>query len=421
MLKLIKYAIGSLGEYLILNASLTMLIYRYDPGINNESNLPLLVSSALVGIAILINRLISAIAQPFVGHFSDRLSSRWGRRRPLMAMGILPFIICFTYLFNPPLNDNSTSNLIRLMGTLCIFYLAFAIYSVPYISWISALAKTPSERVNLATLVAIFSILGTAFGGIASPWLTAQIGFSKMAGLIGAIGLIALTIPLTISEKSSHLDRQHPRFWNSLRLAWQNPSFRSYGAGVAFAWITASILTLCTTFLAVALLNRDLGFGAIINILVLGSAMMGIPLVINSAKHWGKRTTFQVSMIWCGCGLSILGILPILVKDTLFPWLIVIFLSSLGLAGFFILPNAMLPDLIDEDAKRTGLRKEAVYFGTRGLLVESSIGLGAMLSGLILMLGKTPAEPLGVQITLFVAGFFALASAWCFKFYPIKK
>ena len=37
------------------------------------------------------------------------------------------------------------------------------------------------------------------------------------------------------------------------------------------------------------------------------------------------------------------------------------------------------------------------------------------------MLGKTPAQPWGVQIAFPVAGLFALAAAWASVFYPIEE
>ena len=228
MLRLIKYAIGCLGIYLVINTSLTMLIYRYDPGVPNENNLPLLVSSVLVGSATLMNRVFGAVAQPLVGHFSDRFSSRWGRRRPFFAVGIVPLVICFILLFTPPLNYAPIDNFVYLFGILCLFYLSLAIYIVPYLAWIPDFAKTPKERVNLSTLIAVFALLGTAIGGIFSPWLTFQFGFPKMASIIGGIGFITLSIPLTLKEELVPVKKKYLTFWKSLQLAWHNPSFRSY-------------------------------------------------------------------------------------------------------------------------------------------------------------------------------------------------
>lgn len=214
---------------------------------------------------------------------------------------------------------------------------------------------------------------------------------------------------------------EHPTFWKSLQSAGQNPCFRSYMLGFTLARIAVSILLVCPTLLAVALLNREIVFGAVINGIVLGSALVGFTLVIPLARSWGKRRTFQWTMVWWGGGLLAVGIWPNLVGTALIPWVLLLIFSHLGLASLFILPNAMLADVIDKDKKQFGVSREALYFGVRGLLQQTSQGIGVLFAGMVLMLGKTPAAPLGVQLALPVAGFFALASAWAFAFYPIKK
>ena len=182
-----------------------------------------------------------------------------------------------------------------------------------------------------------------------------------------------------------------------------------------------SISSVCSTFLAVALLNKDISFGSVVNALILGGTVSGFGLVVPLARRWGKSYTFQLSMVWLGSGLLAVAIWPFLVGSSLLPWLALLALSNLGAASFLILPNAMLPDVIDRDRKQFGLRREAIYFGARGLLVEASVGIGSLLAGALLMLGKTPAQPWGVQIAFPVAGLFALGAAGAFAFYPIKK
>ena len=415
------YIAGWLGIFLINNTLLTMLLYRYDPGAPNPNNLPFLVPSALVGVAMLLSRSSGGITQPIIGYLSDRFCSRWGRRRPFLAVGVLPLVATFILLFNPPFNHTSTGNLVYLIVLLCLFYLALAIYQIPYLALLPALAQTAEERVNLSTLMALFGLLGAAIGGIGSPLLTHLFGFQGMAFIIGSVSFVTLLMPLTVKEEFVTSVVDSPTFWKSLPLVWQNRSFRSYMVGFSSAWIGVSIISICPTFLAVALLDKDISFGAVVNGIFLGSAVSGFALLIPLTRSWGKRTTFQFSMVWLSFGLVAVGILPLFVGTALRPWLGLLLLTNLGLAGFFILPNAMLPDVIEQDRKKFGKQREAIYFGTRGLLGEVSQGLGALLAGMLLMLGKTPAQPWGVQLAFPVAGFFALASAGAFTFYSIKK
>lgn len=420
--KWLSYITGIFGLLSINSAVVTMLIYRYDPEIPNTDNLPFLVPSALVGIAMLIGRLGGSIIQPIIGHISDRFWSRWGRRRPFLAMAIVPMVVSFSLLLTPPLNNSRLENIVYLTVLLCSLSLATAVYQVSYLAWLPSLSQTPEQRVTLSSLMAISGMLGGAIGGIGSPLLVDRYGFSGMAMILGAISSVALAMPLMIQEETlAPSIIMSPTLKKSLHSALQNRSFKSYIAGFSSAGIAISIVSACPAFLAVALLGKDVSFGAVVNGIILGSGIIGFAVVIPLAKRWGKRRAFQWAMIWLGCGLLIVGILPLLVGQALMPWLLLLLLSNLGSSSFFILPNAMLPDVIDRDERNFGVRREAIFFGTRGLLQNMSQGMGVFLAGILLMLGKTPAQPWGVQLAFPVAGLFAIAAAWAFVFYPIEE
>jgi glycoside/pentoside/hexuronide:cation symporter, GPH family len=415
------YATGLLGLFLVNAALMSMLLYRYDPGITNSQGLPILVSSALVGFALFVGRVFGAVSQPIIGYLSDRCWSKWGQRRPFLAASILPLLASFLLLFMPLLDQPQLFSFLYLASLLCLFYQAFAIYQVPYLAWLPSLAPTPEQRVKLSTLIAIASLIGTMIGGIGAPWLTEQYSFRGMAIVISTISFVTLLIPLGVTEdllKPGSADALS--LWSCFRLGWQNSTFRSYIAGVASAWIAVTILSVCPAFIAVALLHQEMSFGAVVIAIVLGSAVGGFGLVIPLTRRWGKKRIFQVSMLWSGCGLLALTVLP-LWTNAMLPWLVLLMLSSLGLASFFILPNAMLPDVIDQDMRQSGQRREAAYFGARGLLVEISVGVGSLLAGVLLVLGKTSLQPWGVLLAIALAGFFSLVAAWVFATYPITE
>ena len=420
--KWLPYIMGIFGLLTINSAVVTMLIYRYDPGIPNPDNLPFLIPSAVVGIAMLVSRLGGSISQPLVGHLSDRYRSRWGRRRPFLAIAIVPMVISFFLLLTPPLNANSIQNIVYLIALLCCLSLAISVYQVSYLAWLPALTQTPEQKVTLSGLMAIGSMLGASIGSIGSPLLVDRYGFSGMAGILGTIGFVALAMPLLVKEKTFVPSGvKSATFKKSLNSALQNKSFRTYIAGFCSAGIAMSIVSSCPAFLAVALLNKDISFGTVVNGIILGSGIIGFAIVIPLTKRWGKKHAFQWSMIWLGCGLSIMGILPWLVGQALAPWLLLLLLSNLGSSSFFILPNAMLPDVIARDEQKFQVKREAIFFGTRGFVQNISQGMGVFLAGIILTLGKTPTQPWGVQLAFSIAGVFALIAAWMFAFYPIEE
>ena len=417
----IFYISGSLGLHLLINVLSTLLIYRYDPGIPNERNLPLLVSSAGIGIAQLFGRTISAFAQPTIGYFSDSFSSRWGKRRPFLAVGTLPAIISFMLLYMPPLGYGTTINLIYVITLLGVFYISYATYFVPYLAWLPTLAPNSEQTITLSTMMAVSSLVGTALGGVIAPLLISALDFQKMALIIGGVALLTMLMPLTNAEKpaDSRIEQMQsssktPTFWDSCQTVWQTPSLRSHMLGFSLIWIAVTILTGCTTYIAVAVLNKGLSFGGVLNGIFLAGVAIAFPLIVAFAKRIGAKEALSRAMLWSGFGLIFLGLWSILVSKGLSAWLTLLFLSSFGWAGFFILPNAILPDLVRETSKTIGGQKEAVYFGIRGFLAEISIGLGALLTGLFFLLGKTPEQPWGIEIALVAAGLFALASVKAF-------
>ena len=61
-----------------------------------------LVPLGYLAIAIAVARALDALSDPFVGWLSDRTRSRWGRRRPYMAIGAPLCAVAFCALFSPP-------------------------------------------------------------------------------------------------------------------------------------------------------------------------------------------------------------------------------------------------------------------------------------------------------------------------------
>ena len=98
---------------------------------------------------------------------------------------------------------------------------------------------------------------------------------------------------------------------------------------------------------------------------------------------------------------------------------IIIALVGIPLASLFIVPNALVADLTDLDEKFTGLRREAIYFGTQGLFLKIDLGLSSLLmTQMFARFGYSLSNPTGIRLTGFVGAFFALTGVIAFLMYP---
>jgi GPH family glycoside/pentoside/hexuronide:cation symporter len=91
--------------------------------------------------------------------------------------------------------------------------------------------------------------------------------------------------------------------------------------------------------------------------------------------------------------------------------------AGLPMAGVFTFPNAILADIIDYDDVRTGMRREALYYGAQNVLEKWTGSLVYPMFAVLLLLGETPDNALGIRLVGPVAGVLALLGFVAFRRY----
>ncbi len=60
------------------------------------------VPAAIVGMALAATLIVDAVADPFLGRWSDVTRSRWGRRHPFIYGALIPTTFFFLLAWSPP-------------------------------------------------------------------------------------------------------------------------------------------------------------------------------------------------------------------------------------------------------------------------------------------------------------------------------
>lgn len=173
-----------------------------------------------------------AINDPIIGLLSDRLHTRWGRRRPFLLCFAIPFGFSFITLWSAPNWESQTALLIYVTLSFMLADTLQTLVSVPFLSLTPELTQDYDERTTLTSFRSFFQLAGALLAVIAAPALvdlvlaaggTQQQGFMLIGAIFGGIGAIPLLlIGLFVRETSIPAKTEVIPFRATLKAAWQN-------------------------------------------------------------------------------------------------------------------------------------------------------------------------------------------------------
>jgi GPH family glycoside/pentoside/hexuronide:cation symporter len=163
-----------------------------------------------------------------------------------------------------------------------------------------------------------------------------------------------------------------------------------------------------------------------------GSAILFIPLIVWLARRLDKRRAFMLgSATWIVVLLAIFSLQP---GQASLAYLLA-FLSGAGIATAYVIPWAMVPDIIEYDQMRTGQRREGSYYAFASFFQKLATGAALWALGQALAwagyINPVPGQPLPIQpleavqaIRIFaglVPAVLLVLAIVCAWFYPITR
>ena len=96
-------------------------------------------------------------------------------------------------------------------------------------------------------------------------------------------------------------------------------------------------------------------------------------------------------------------------------------LAGIPMAGVNLLPRAITADITDYDELRTGMRREGMFYATQNLFEKIGSSFSPLALALILLLGETTQDPLGIRLVGPAAGIIAFFGFWLFRGYRLPN
>ncbi len=85
------------------------------------------------------------------------------------------------------------------------------------------------------------------------------------------------------------------------------------------------------------------------------------------------------------------------------------------------MPNAVLADIAEHDALKSGIRQEGMFFAARTLMHKFGQTIGVLCFAALTSLGKDPGHDLGIRISGILGFVLCLFAALYFSKYDEKK
>jgi GPH family glycoside/pentoside/hexuronide:cation symporter len=343
----------------------------------------------LASIAALVGIIWDAVNDPLVGILTDRMRSRWGRRRPFLLIFSIPFGASFLLLWWAP----PWHNQIALAATVTLAFMISDTFEtlcgVPFASLLPELSPDYDERTTLTSFRIFFNLLASLVTAVAAPaiidtaltaGLTQQQGYLIVAGIFGGLAAIPFLLIFTfVRERYGAVDRpqETTSFRRTIQTAWANVPFRFATIIYMLNWITFDLVALLLPFYllywvasgkmltSVSLLGISLPLESAVFALLLVTATAVLPFWLWLSHRLGKHTAYIIGMVfWAAVQIGIFLVRP--GQVTLVLWMA--FLAGLSVSAAHILPDAMFPDVIEWDELRTGRRQEGIYYGVKNFI-----------------------------------------------------
>lgn len=366
-------------------------------------NIGLGMSPALLGIILMILRFWDAVTDPLMGNISDNTRTRWGRRRPYIALGSLLTAATYLLLWRLPAGLGETSQILLLTFFGILFFTSFTIWSVPYYSLQMELTPNYDERTRLSAYASVASKLVFLAGGWVMAFATSSLFFDETGKadvvhgirttsliIAGLVVIMGLTAAIFLRE----------RYYESIRSSLQKTSFRQslresiscrplwHLIGIAFCLLAGSAInnTLAQYASIYVLFDGDISAASILNgwrstgVMIIGIA--GIPLWTWLSERYDKKIIVTV-MLGCTCG-GHLSNLIFLRPEMPYLWLVSSVFEAGAIGAVFLFFPSMKADVADYDEIDTHTRREGSLNAFFSWFVKIAWTIGAGISGFVL-------------------------------------
>ncbi len=425
----LQWAMASFGGSLIHGIYLSLLPIFY------IDYLGLVENVAIIYYVQIVYVIINALNDPIFGIISDRSRAKGGRRIPFMRF-TAPFL-AFTFVliwFAPDRSAGDLSIFLWMVITTCLYDTSYTIIFLVYSALLPEITEDEQERNSLNVFAQFFSLIGIIFGFLIPDLFRNQSRFLLLMSmvLVGIVGMsLILYTSFKFTERSEFTKVDEPLgFRDALKYTFKNKSFLVLVAANFMGVFIEALVIGSAFYLADYVVQQPT---IILLVFIFVPIIVSIWLTPKLIKKWGVVRSDQILLLIGGTGLILIFIVSALEINALIYFSLCI--AAIGFVGPLIFTNVLFAQITDEDELKTGVRREAVFFGVNAFLTKPAQSLAIVVPAALLNLanfiphsiGEDPILPQPSEaifaIRLFIGlipGIALILAAIILQFYKIR-
>jgi GPH family glycoside/pentoside/hexuronide:cation symporter len=389
-------------------------------------NLGLGVNPALVGAIGAFPRMLDAFSDPLIGYASDRTRTPWGRRKPWILFGAIGSGILLALMFQLHTGHSEMYYFWWVLGIQCLFVIAFACYSIPWLALGYEMTPDYHERTRLQAYASFFAqpvwmlvpwiplIMTSKHADLKlgnftvinfhSPFNNITEAARVISIIVGVFILVIGVLPALFNreiygnlppvEKEKNAASVLKNLWNNCVTSFQCGPFVKL---VTITFLIFNGFMLASSFTAYVVFfyafgkqpttdlmyqNGGMLLGYFGLLSAICTAFIAIPLTTWLSTKLGKRQTFLITM-----SIAILGyVMKWIGYNQEHPYMLLLAAPFLAfhLGSLFTIVCSMIADVCDLDELQTGTRREGMFGGIYWWVQKLGMAGASLLGGFLI-------------------------------------
>ena len=364
----------------------------------------LVVATLWAALAFVARVLDGIIDLPFAS-FTDRLKTRWGRRRPSLVIGFVPMVIAYL-LFLVPLNQGETVlNTVWFGALLMIYYAFYTLTMLTFYATFSEVTETEGDVVFLSNVKSVCDVVYFILGYALVPVFVGMgVNIRYVALIFLPLSLLMLIPMFLLKEEPTNkpapvregeVAEKPLTLWKAIAVSVKNKNF--------IYWMCTAAIMNFGLQLFLGGINELFSSTGLNMTVVMASSFVPVPFTIILYNK--ILTIFSIGMLvmyFCNVNspnMSKLALTAVAILGGVF--------VSFAIGAFFSVTYTVPSHLAKREREEKGISVASMYFAVQGLFEGVSAGLatGVMLTALKSedMIGNISFLPLIVAAACMIA------------------